>query len=95
MGEVLDEAVEAGVTEVQGVEVGEARVEGEWDEGRGGEGEGGADEFGDGEEALVHQGDGLEVAVVAEADEDGFPALVRQVFPKTLLMIHISRGQAL
>lgn len=34
------------------------------------------------EEALVHQGAGLEVAVVVEAAEDGLPAIFRQIFPR-------------
>lgn len=87
VGKVSDEAVNVGVevTEAKGIEVGEAGVEGEWDGGGGGgrgrEGENGAAKVGDGEEALAHQGDRLEMSVMAKAAEDDLPALVRQLLP--------------
>lgn len=87
VGKVSDEAINIGVelTESKGIEVGEAGVEGEWGGGGGGKGgeedNDGAAKVGDSEEALAHQGDRLEMSVMAKSAEDDHPALVRQLLP--------------
>lgn len=95
-GELSDKGVEVwvAVTEVEGLEVGEAGVEvGGWERDGGdggGDGEGGAEVVGHGVEPLAHQGHGSEVAVVVEATQDGLPTVVRQISPRPPALLHFS-----